>query len=519
MKVISAQTMNTVQKYSKKLILPAALAAGLTSCSMQKSPEQDIFEKTREVVESLQENLLQLNPGEYMSSPDSVLANVEKSLAQLDSLQRTMLQAVPMTDISVPDAASAGKDVKLQINSENGVTSINSSNLDMLNDNGIFPVDISQIFPFSNNRTYQVAIFQALPYINDGKFKQVEAMSNGFVIDGKYKMKADKNGGYRGKYDLFDSHSFKIDRLRNGNFNLIYKNDDNVEALAFSKDGKLLSKFEAFKQNSPVSPYKQPFGSTGVSDAFKSLPENTDDKIVKFNNPLSDKELNMVKNVIASTTPGIEIVDAKQDGNGLIFKYNTGDRFPEGKYTIKLTNTIGLDYKRKLDSNSSFEELKIRALENGGYACCTSNMAFFGSDYDVKYFDKDLNMKDENWYRQDKAIRDKIKKELSAAMMEKALENIKSGKPAHFKLGDNSVILLPKPGEMVIGDTSLGVRAETSFNEIREAIEDLPPAVKAGIVVVTVAAGAYALDAIVFPSFLDGAAAMGVIPASVGAAL
>ena len=104
-------------------------------------------------------------------------------------------------------------------------------------------------------------------------------------------------------------------------------------------------------------------------------------------------------------------------------------------------------------------------------------------------------------------------------MMEKALENIKNGKPAHFKLGDNSVILLPKMGQMVVGETSLGVRAKTSFDEVREAIENLPAGVKAGIVVVSVAAGAYALDAIVFPSFLDGAAAMGVIPASVGAAL
>ncbi len=114
---------------------------------------------------------------------------------------------------------------------------------------------------------------------------------------------------------------------------------------------------------------------------------------------------------------------------------------------------------------------------------------------------------------------EKIKKELSVVQMEEALENIKNGKPAYFKLDDNSVILLPKPGERVIGDTSLGVRAETSFNEIREVLENLPPTVKAGMFVITVAAGAYALDAIVFPSFLDGAAAIGVIPASVGAAL
>ena len=372
-----------------------------------------------------------------------------------------------------------------------------------------------------NDRMYQSAIFQALPYINNGKFKQVEAMDNGFIIDGKYKMKADKNGEYHGKYDLFDSHSFKFDKLRNGNFNLIYKNDDKVEALAFSKDGKLLSKFEAFKQNSPGLPYKQPFAPKSMFEELKPLPENTDDKIVKFNNPLSDKEFNIVKNLIVSPIPDIEIVDAKQEGNDLIFKFNTiyGERFPEGKYTIKVTNTIGLDYKRKLGSDSTFEELKFHALDNGGYACCSSYMAFWGSDYDVKYFDKDLNMKDEDWYKQDKALMEKIKKELSVVQMEEALENIKNGKPAYFKLDDNSVILLPKPGERVIGDTSLGVRAETSFNEIREVIENLPPTVKAGMVVITVAAGAYALDAIVFPSFLDGAAAIGVIPASVGAAL
>ena len=307
MKIVSTQMMNTVQKYSKKLILPAALAAGLTSCSLQKSPEQDIFEKIFEMVEALQKNMLQLKPGVYLSSPGFASTIVEKSMALIDSMQKTMFQSIPMTGISVPDSASAGKDVNMQINSANGVTSINVSNLDMLHDNGIFPVDISQFFPVSNNRTYQVAIFQALPYINDGKFKQIEAMSNGFVLDGKYKMKADRNGGYRGKYDLFDSHSFKIDRLRNGNFNLIYKNDDEIEALAFSKDGKLLSKFEAFKQNSQEPPYKQPFGP----NSFKSLPENTDNKIVKFNNPLSDKELDMVKTLIASTMPDIDIVDAK----------------------------------------------------------------------------------------------------------------------------------------------------------------------------------------------------------------
>ena len=515
MKVIPPQMMNTVQKYTKKLILPAALATGLTSCSLQKSPEQDIFEKTFEMVEALQKNMLQLNPEVYMSSPDSTSAIVEKSIALIDSMQKTMFQTIPITGISVPDTASTGKNVNMQINSANGVTSINVSNLDMLHDNGIFPIDISQIFPFSNNRTYQVAMFQALPYINDGKFKQIEAMSNGFIIDGKYKMKADRNGGYSGKYDLFDSHSFKVDRLRNGNFNLLYKNDDKIEALAFSKDGKLLSKFEAFKQNSQEPPYKQPFGP----NSLKSLPENTDNKIVKFNNPLSDKELDMVKTLIASTIPGLEIVDAKQNGNDVIFKYNYGDHFPEGKYTIKLTNTIGLDFTRKSGSDSSFEGLKIHTLENGGYACCTSNMGFLGSDYGVKYFDKDLNMRDEDWYRQDKAIRDKIKKELSAAMMEKALENIKNGRPAHFKLGDNSVVILPKVGQMVVGETSLGVRAKTSFDEVREAIDNLPAAVKAGIIVVSVAVGAHVLDAIVFPSFLDGAAAMGVIPASVGAAL
>ena len=359
-----------------------------------------------------------------------------------------------------------------------------------------------------NDRMYQSAIFQALPYINNGKFKQVEAMDNGFIIDGKYKMKADKNGEYHGKYDLFDSHSFKFDKLRNGNFNLIYKNDDKVEALAFSKDGKLLSKFEAFKQNSPGLPYKQPFAPKSMFEELKPLPENTDDKIVKFNNPLSDKELNVFKNLIADKLSDIKIIDTKQDGDALVFKYNTNFANPEGEYTLIVKNTIGLNYEKESDSGSDgdFSTLKIHTLDNGGYVFYETYGDFFQSHY-LTYLDKDLNIKDENWYRQDKVIREKIKKELSAAQMEKALENIKNGKPAQYKLDDCYLILLPKPNEKVVGETSLSTRALTScenvkndIENVKNAIENLSPAEKSMIVATTVAVGGIMVEAVMIPT-------------------
>ncbi len=351
-------------------------------------------------------------------------------------------------------------------------------------------------------KIFQRAIFQALPYINDGKFKKVEAMKNGIILDGEYKLHKKGENYYEGSYSLFDDHSFKIDKLKNGNFNLIYKNDDKIEALAFSKDGKLLSKFEAFKQNLPELPYKQPFAPKGTFEKLKPLPENTDDKIVKFNNPLSDKELNVIKNIIAAPMASIKIVDAKQDGNDIIFKYNFiyGDNFPEGEYTIKARNTVGLNYKRESNSDSTFEELNIHALDNGGYACCISNMAFWGSDYDVKYLDKDLNMQDEDWYRQDKALSEKIKKELSVAQMEEALENIKNGKPAQYKLDDKYLILLPKPEEKVVGETSLGTRTTTSCENVRNAIKNLPPEMRAMIVTTTVAVGGIMVEAVMIPT-------------------
>ena len=200
---------------AKKLIIPTIIAAGLSSCDMKNPyPEKDMFEHAIELVNDLQNELEKLN------IPDGELT------------------------ISAADSSEAIKSKNnIQIHKANDGVAISISSPDISQ-------HILQHSPYFNNRMYQSAIFQALPYINDGKFKQIDAMFNGFVIDGKYKMKADRNGGYSGKYSLFDSHGFKIDRLRNGNFNLLYKNGDEIEAVAFSKDGKMLSKFKAIIQNS-----------------------------------------------------------------------------------------------------------------------------------------------------------------------------------------------------------------------------------------------------------------------------
>ncbi len=117
------------------------------------------------------------------------------------------------------------------------------------------------------------------------------------------------------------------------------------QALPHIKDGKLLSKFEAFKQNSEDGPYKIEF-ERKFFDFLKSLPENTDDKIVKFNNPLSDKEFNVIKDII-TLKPGplchVDLVDARQEGDKLIFNYNTSQNYPEGEHTLEYENTIGLN--------------------------------------------------------------------------------------------------------------------------------------------------------------------------------
>lgn len=76
------------------------------------------------------------------------------------------------------------------------------------------------------------------------------------------------------------------------------------------------------------------------------MPENTDDKIVKFNNPLSDKEFNVIKDII-TLKPGplchVDLVDARQEGDKLIFNYNTRQNYPEGEHTLEYENTIGLN--------------------------------------------------------------------------------------------------------------------------------------------------------------------------------
>ena len=446
---------------AKKLIIPTIIAAGLSSCDMKNPyPEKDMFEHAIELVNDLHNELEKLN------IPEGKLI------------------------VSAADSSEA----KI------------------------------------NNRTYQSAIFQALPYINDGKFKQIDAMVNGFVIDGKYKMKADRNGGYSGKYSLFDSHSFKIDRLRNGNFNLLYKNGDEIEAVAFSKDGKMLSKFEAIRQNSNGNPFILPVSETLFSiGAVKTFSfdtslrdeyKNTEERIVKFNNPLSHKEFELITDALSDARKAMVFLDKKQiSGDKLEYVYATdlSVNNPSNWHTLTLHNDIGLVFNNRNLLKFGVNRVNIQPMENGGYSLSAidpSNEIIL-----TNYYDKDLNKRDKEWFEKEKEIREQLQRKLSAAMMEKALENIKNGKPAHFKLGDNSVILLPKMGQMVVGETSLGVRAKTSFDEVREAIENLPAGVKAGIVVVSVAVGAYALDAIVFPSFLDGAAAMGVIPASVGAAL
>ena len=173
----------------------------------------------------------------------------------------------------------------------------------------------------------------------------------------------------------------------------------------------------------------------------------------------------------------------------------------ETLFPIKLKNKIGLHYTSTSDSQSKFEEIKINALDNGGYVSQSKCFGgFLGYDRDIKYFDKDLNLKDPDWYMQEKVLRKKIETELSAAQMEAALENIKSGKPAQYKLGDNYLILLPNPNEKVVGDTSLSTRTATSCEEVRKAIDNLDPEAKALIVTTTIAVGGIMVEAVIVPT-------------------
>jgi len=286
---------------------------------------------------------------------------------------------------------------------------------------------------------FQKAVFQALPYINDGKFKKVEFIENGIILNDEYKLHKDKKGVYKGSYSLFDDHSFEIKRLKNGNFNLIYKKDDDIDALAFSKNGKLLSKFEAFKQNSQDGPYKLDL-SCEVKP-FQSIPKNTDNKIVKFNNPLSDKELNMIKNLIKPLfSDGRNyLVDVKQKGTSVFFNYdkNYERDFPETRNTMELKNTLGLIFENPSMTGRIASVLNIQALDNGGYVVNRLSEGLLLNSDNIYYFDENLNLRDKDWYLKDKALKSKIKNALSAAQKKKALENIQNGKPALFQIDDN----------------------------------------------------------------------------------
>ena len=280
---------------------------------------------------------------------------------------------------------------------------------------------------FNNNeKLFQKAIFQALPHINDGKFKKLEIMKNGIILDGEYRLyKIDENF-YKGSYNLFDYHSFKMDKLKNGNFNLIYKKDDVIESIAFSKDGKLLSKFEAFEQNTKDGPIKIDFNYAPGS--HRTRRKNTDDKIVKFNNPLLGKEFDFVKNLILQADDPVEIVDIKQEGGKIIFNYNRKEHIgnPDGTRILTVENPSGLYFEDAVGVpvpfGHNFWYLNIRKLENGGYVTRQG----LG---DYHYFDKDFNEKDKDWYKQDKALREK---EQSETRMKMALENIENGKPALY---------------------------------------------------------------------------------------
>lgn len=276
---------------------------------------------------------------------------------------------------------------------------------------------------YNNEKLFQKAIIQALPHINDGKFKKLEIMKNGIILDGEYKLYKIDGNSYKGSYSLFDNHSFKMDKLKNGNFNLIYKIDDDIEAVGFSKDGKLLSKLEAFEQNTKDGPIKIDFNAGQGS--YKTRRKNTDDKIVKFNNPLLGKEFDFVKNLILQADDSVEIVDIKQEGGKIIFNYNRKEHIghPDGTRILTVENPCGLFFEDAVVPTlfgHGFWYLNIRKLDNGGYVTREG----IG---DYTYFDKDLNKKDKDWYKQDKALREK---EQSETRMKMALENIENGKPA-----------------------------------------------------------------------------------------
>lgn len=358
---------------------------------------------------------------------------------------------------------------------------------------------------------FKTAIFQALPYINNGKFKKVEVKSNGIEIDGKYKLKKKGNDYFEGDYGLFDEHSFKIKKLKNGNFDLIYKNGDNIEAVAFSKDAKMLGLMEAVNRNFP----KPNAGKTEPKGLFNfGMEKNTEDNIIRYNNPLSPKEFKFIKNYYSKSIQRLQ--ELKKQGKLPGYKYFQEQSFEQkdGKIlsTIKVPHSVALSDKQRiiklkfentrgLEFEASGDEgtpvanrISITPLENDGYYMEISNTDR-ENQYVKAYFDKDLNLKSKSWYEKDKATIEEQKHKQEQFNLENAIATIKAGHPVKYPVKNGSLVLVPKPDEYVTDDTSLAVRFETSWDELPETLDKLPPEVKAAGLIGTIAVGGILLDA------------------------
>lgn len=341
-----------------------------------------------------------------------------------------------------------------------------------------------------DNVKKQMAIFQAMPYIANGKFKNTDVMSNGLIMNDVYKMHQ-RGGNYSGRYSLTNGHTIAFQTLNNGNFNLIYEYDDNYEVVAFSKDGKMLSLFEAFRQNSKSEPVvvngenaDEVFKPVGlkyytykISDDYK----NSKNKILKFSNPLSEKEQKVIEGFIRREMRGEELnkFEYKNGELKLYWEGYGGERIFE--------NCVGLNFSHKTKAymKTSWGSGPYIETQQKPWGYKMSRMAknphkwlFFGTPYlteDTRYYDTSMVERDEKWWRDQEVYHLYGKHALdSYDNIDKALENLKEGRQSVF-LGDDGKLytITPLPDQKVVGDTDVRVLAANSIEELKKELREL----------------------------------------------
>jgi len=330
-----------------------------------------------------------------------------------------------------------------------------------------------------DNVKKQMAIFQAMPYIANGKFKDTDVMSNGLIMNDVYKMHQ-RGGNYSGRYSLTNGHTIAFQKLNNGNFNLIYEYDDNYDVIAFSKDGKMLSLFEAFRQNSKTEPvvvnddnvldvYKRRFWGD-FSDQVKEDYKNSKNKIFKFSNPLSEKELKIIKGFIGREMRK-EQVNKVEYKNGVIrVEYGYAN-----SYDCEFKNSVGLNFSYSLlgyflETQQKPWGYKMNRLVKDG-----PRRARYLKAVDIKYYDTNLVERDEKWWRDQEVYHMYGKHALeSYDNIDKALENLKAGRQSVF-LGDDGKLytITPLPDQKVVGETDVKVLTANSIEELKTELKKL----------------------------------------------